>query len=77
MLGFGVCSFIFFPQYAYYWKRQQMGAFEKGITDDAEKLKEKGKSRAEIPQSANPANTTYIQKRRLPKNDDSMYQEVI
>jgi len=54
-----------------------MGAFEKGITDDAEKLKEKGKSRAEIPQSANPANTTYIQKRRLPKNDDSMYQEVI
>jgi len=77
MLGIGVTSFIVFPQYAYYWKRQQMGSFEKGVLDDAQKLKEKGRTRAEIPQIINSVETPTYVKKRVEKNDESMFKEVI
>jgi len=45
--------------------------------DDAQKLKEKGRTRAEIPQIINSVETPTYVKKRVEKNDESMFKEVI
>lgn len=72
MVAVGAVFFIAAPQYAYYWKRQQMGTFEKGVEKDTETLKVKGKTRADVPRR-----TQYTRDKFIGPDEKELFQEKI